>query len=310
MTTESQIHLKVSNLHLATKQDFELDIESLEVFKGECVAVVGANGSGKTTLIESLLGLRETSSGDISLLGMSYRAFINNEVKHHRLGVQLQNVSYPDNYKVKEIAQLHYVAYGIKSEPIYKLLDIQSLENKKYVKLSRGQKQRVDLYVAFAHDPELLILDEPSTGLDETFKKGFVQLMEARLADPEKSTLIVTHTGEELCQCNKIVWIQNGRVLRTLAVEQPFVKGVIAEKLLISYTQDKDELLQNLNALEDVSFIGEDGFNSLVAFGPNLESVLPQVEKMEGVSMVQRTHSIGSEFLKFVASESVEMLAN
>lgn len=308
MSSTSNLHLKVEDLKLSTKLDFELRIDSLEVFKGENVAVVGANGSGKTTLIEGLLGLRETSSGAITMLGTSYRAYINNEVKNSRLGVQLQNVSYPDNYKVKEIVELHSVAYGKCSDDVYKLLDIESLANKKYVKVSRGQKQRIDLYVAFAHDPDLLILDEPSTGLDETFRKSFSNLMDTRFEDPTKTTIVVTHTGHELCRCNKIVWIQDGKILRTLEVDQEIKRGVIEDKLLISFTCDKGSMTEKLNGLSGISFIGEDGFNSVVAFGADLADAKAEVEKLDEVLAVQHAKTIGTEFLKFVANESVEAI--
>ncbi len=138
----------------------------LEVRRGECFGLLGPNGAGKTTTIEILEGLNTATAGEVEVLGMTWA--------HHasdlrpRLGITLQETRLPERLTVLEVVELFRSFYDQGHEPL-DVLRLVSLEEKRgawYERLSGGQKQRLAVACALVSDPELLFLDEPTTGLD------------------------------------------------------------------------------------------------------------------------------------------------
>ncbi len=186
--------------------DFKVFIESLELDIGSVTAVVGSNGSGKTTFIEGVLDVQQSVSGTKSWRAGG--ATLDKKIS----GVQLQRSGFGDQILVKDICFLHKALYKKQDSVLYKDFEIKELISKQYRNLSRGQKQRVDLFVAMAHLPSQLFLDEPKTGLDTTFSKIFMRYFKSFTNDNKNSAIFACHSPEELVVADKILWLERGKV--------------------------------------------------------------------------------------------------
>lgn len=181
---------------------------------GECLGLLGPNGAGKTTTVEMLEGLTTPDSGKVELFGIPWRKGRDSELQE-RLGVQLQDTQLADRLRVEEVLRLYRSFYprGRSVDDLLKELDLEAERKQQYSKLSGGQKQRVALGTALAGDPELLFLDEPTTGLDPRARQtlwGIVKRFQAR----RRSVLITTHYMEEAAVlCDRIAIMDQGKII-------------------------------------------------------------------------------------------------
>jgi len=167
-----------------------------EVAPGEVFGLLGPNGAGKTTTVEILEGLRPRTSGDVKVLGRDPGV----EVKalKDRIGVCLQSTNLPDKITVREALAL-FASFYSRNTDIDKLIDRLQLTEKRnayYQTLSGGQKQRVALALALVNDPQLVFLDEPTTGLDPQVRLEIHSLI-SELRAAKRTILITTHYIEE-----------------------------------------------------------------------------------------------------------------
>jgi ABC-2 type transport system ATP-binding protein len=158
--------LKVEELSKTYGKTVAVDNISFEVFEGEIFGMVGPNGAGKTTTIECVEGLRDPDKGNIEVLGLNPK----NDSHHlrERIGVQLQTSALQDRIKVWEALDLYASFYpkSIDWETLIERLGLAEKRNEYFDKLSGGQKQRVFVALALVNDPEVVFLDELTTGLD------------------------------------------------------------------------------------------------------------------------------------------------
>lgn len=210
-----QLAISVRSFKLSRSSEFEIDIRNLAIAYGRRVAIVGANGSGKTSLIEGMLGLTPAASSDIELMGSTPGALESDHELKRKLGVQLQSGSYSRNMRVSEIIDLHLHLYQKQDEYIKEAFSLGKLANLQYVKLSRGEKQRVDLFVAMAHLPILVLLDEPNTGLDHHFTRKLYSAIDYLVSVvPDATVVMASHTGEDLDLAQELIWLENGKIIR------------------------------------------------------------------------------------------------
>lgn len=185
----------------------------LEVQHGEVFGLLGPNGAGKTTTIEILEGLRPRTSGKVSVLGFD-PALQSKEIKG-RIGVCLQATNLPDKMKVHEALDL-FAAFYERNTDRDKLLQRLQLWDKRdafYKTLSGGQKQRVALALALLNDPNLLFLDEPTTGLDPQIRHEIHGVIQD-LKQERRSILITTHYIEEAERlCDRVAIIDAGKII-------------------------------------------------------------------------------------------------
>jgi len=197
-----------------------VDGVSFEVQRGEVFGLLGPNGAGKTTTIEILEGLNRADSGSISVLGFDPKRQAD-ELKE-RIGVQLQAASlYPD-LKVSELVELFATFYA-KRLPAERLITQLGLDERKMAltrELSGGQRQRLSIALALVNDPELIFLDEPTTGLDPQGRRSLWEHIE-RLKAEGRTVLLTTHYMEEAEQlCDRVAIVDHGKILEIGAVDE------------------------------------------------------------------------------------------
>lgn len=188
---------------------------SFTIRKGEYCALLGPNGAGKTTLMEMIEGIQSPTSGEIVINGKTWKE--NEKELHRMLGISLQETHFFDKLKVKETIDLFSSFYSLEPERSFEVLGMVNLVEKAnaYVKsLSGGQRQRLSLAIALINNPEILLLDEPTTGLDPTARREVWDIL-FRLKKEHNITLILTtHYMEEADYlCERIIIMDKGNVL-------------------------------------------------------------------------------------------------
>ncbi|MCS7027042.1 MAG: ATP-binding cassette domain-containing protein [Bryobacteraceae bacterium] len=184
-----------------------------DVFEGEVFGLLGPNGAGKTTTIEILEGLRQPTAGYVRVLG--YDPTRQSMAIKDRIGVSLQATNLPEKIKVVEAVELFQAFYS-RSVDTLQLLKRLQLEDKRdayYSTLSGGQKQRLALALAMVNDPQLLFLDEPTTGLDPQVRLEIHGLIQ-ELRDAKRTILLTTHYIEEAEKlCDRVAIVDSGRII-------------------------------------------------------------------------------------------------
>lgn len=185
----------------------------LTIERGECFGLLGPNGAGKTTTIEILEGLTRPDAGSVEVLGLTWKA--NAREIRERIGVQLQDTQLGDKLTVLEVLTLFRSLYREGKDP-QDLLDWFSLRpkaNTRYHKLSGGQKQRVVLACALVSNPELLFLDEPTTGLDPQARLAVWNVVQRYKAEGG-TVLLTTHYMEEAARlCDRLAIVDEGKLI-------------------------------------------------------------------------------------------------
>src|SRR5208282_712524 len=185
----------------------------LEVHAGECFGLLGPNGAGKTTAVEVLEGLLPATSGEVELLGRTWET--DADWLRQRLGISLQETNLPDKLTVEETLRLFRSFYPAGPE-VQHLLELVLLTDKRgtwFSKLSAGQKQRLAVACALVGDPELLFLDEPTTGLDPQSRRQLWGLIE-RFKAEGRTIRLTTHYMEEAQRlCDRVAIIDKGKVI-------------------------------------------------------------------------------------------------
>ncbi len=192
----------------------------LEVKRGECFGLLGPNGAGKTTTIEICEGLTEADAGSVELLGLDWRTDAG-ELRQ-RIGVQLQETQFPDKLTVEETLRLFRSFYR-KGIPVDESIQKAQLEEKRGARvgtLSGGQKQRLAMACALVGDPELLFLDEPTTGLDPQARRHLWDLVD-QLKQAGRTIILTTHYMEEAERlCDRVAIMDHGRVIAQGTTQQ------------------------------------------------------------------------------------------
>jgi len=219
---------------------------SFNVEKGEVFGILGPNGAGKTTTVEMIEGLRKPNSGSINVCNIDALK------EPHRIkeiiGVQLQATSLYDNIRVKEAIEL-FGSYYAKSVPAGIILDEVSLTEKKnsqVSKLSGGQKQRLSVGLALVNDPEVIFLDEPTTGLDPQARHNIWSIVE-KLRERGKTVVMTTHYMEEAEQlCHRLAIIDQGKIIAMDTPDNLINNAGIATSIEFTTSKELDGLAKQI----------------------------------------------------------------
>jgi ABC-2 type transport system ATP-binding protein len=192
-----------------------VDSLDLEIRVGECFGLLGPNGAGKTTTIEILIGLQEPTSGEVVVLGRKWGG--DDRLLRSRIGVSLQETRFPERLTVAEVVTLFRSFYprGRDVPSVIREVGLEEKTRSWTSKLSGGQRQRLALACALVGDPELLVLDEPTTGLDPQAR---LQFGDSILSYKERgrTILVSTHYMEEAQRlCDRVAIIERGKAIAT-----------------------------------------------------------------------------------------------
>ena len=233
----------------------------LDVASGECFGLLGPNGAGKTTTVEIFEGLREPDGGDVEILGDRWRG--NGIRLRTRLGIQLQETKFPEKLHVREVVALFRSFYpsGLDVASVLARVGLEEKAAAQVRTLSGGQKQRLSLGCALVGDPELLFLDEPTTGLDPQSRRQTWEIVEG-LKARGRTVLLTTHYMEEAARlCDRVAVVDYGKVI-AFGTPRELIASLGAEHV-IELDVDRtaaaalsDDVLRRLPSVEGV---GRDG---------------------------------------------------
>lgn len=210
----------------------------LSIPTGQFVALLGPNGAGKTTLVEMIEGIQKPDSGEILILGKKWKG--NEDQLHQVIGLSLQETYFIDKLTVWETLKLFASFFKLGNNRCQDIIEIIGLEEKKkayVVHLSGGQRQRLAIGIALLNNPMILLLDEPTTGLDPLARREIWKILLDIKKEKRTSLILTTHYMEEAEQlCDYIIIMDNGKVLK---------EGKL------------DELLNDPSNKNNISFSGE-----------------------------------------------------
>ena len=195
---------------------------SLKIPKGQFIALLGPNGAGKTTMVEMIEGIQKPDSGEITIMGKKWKG--NEDELHRILGISLQETRFIDKLRVTETLRLFASFFNCTKERVDEILEIVGLEDKRrsyVVNLSGGQRQRLALGISLINKPAILLLDEPTTGLDPNARREIWDILFRLKQQSETSMILTTHYMEEAeTLCDYIVIMDRGIILKEGTLQQ------------------------------------------------------------------------------------------
>jgi ABC-type multidrug transport system ATPase subunit len=215
--------IRIRDLRVVGDEGFELNVDDFHVRQGEKVALVGSNGSGKSTLIDAVLGLVAVK-GDCEVLGGPVQTLSFEPLRRRRLGALLNQAPLPRLLKVSETVRLLDSLFGRADPSIFEAMGLAELANKKVGSLSRGQLQRLMIYAALGHSPDLVILDEASLGLDGRYAAALRKLVFGQWGQA-RSMILCSHLPGDLDRVDRVIVLEAGRVKRQGSVAE-LVEGL------------------------------------------------------------------------------------
>lgn len=233
-----------------------VDHINFEVNEGEVVGYLGPNGSGKTTTIRMLLGLLEPNEGEATVLG--YDAFRQSEEVRKRAGYMSQKFAIYDDLTVQENLTFYGGVYGITDRAriaqTIELVGLNGHESTLTRSLSAGWRQRLALGISLVHEPKLLFLDEPTSGVDPTARRAFWDLI-YELADNGVTILVTTHYMDEAEYCERVGIMRDGKLL---AMDTPsnLKRDIIPGDVWEVFAEPLQEGLELLPHVEGVLRVG------------------------------------------------------
>jgi ABC-2 type transport system ATP-binding protein len=230
---------------------------SFEVWRGEIFGLIGPNGAGKTTTLECVEGLRKPDRGTIEVLDLN--PFRDRRTLQNRIGVQLQEAQLQKRIKVWEAVDLWASLYRSKvdARQLLERLGLAEKHQAWFMTLSGGQKQRLFIALALISDPELVFLDELTTGLDPQARRAIWDLVRG-IKDRGKTVVLTTHLMEEAERlCDRVAIVERGRVIDVGAPEE-LVRRHCPEQTVVLQTEDP-RAEECLRSLPHVSAVRREG---------------------------------------------------
>ena len=243
--------ISVSKLGKRYGRTVAVDDVSLEVFEGEIFGLIGPNGAGKTTTMECVQGSRVADKGTISVLGLDPRRDAN--ALRQRIGVQHQEAHLQKRIKVWEAVDLWRSLYtrAVDADALLARLGLEGKRNAWFMTLSGGQKQRLFIALALIHEPEVVFLDELTTGLDPQARRAIWGLVTG-IRDRGTTVFLTTHLMEEAERlCDRVAIIEHGRIIE-MGTPDDLVQKHCPERTVVFTSVDDNvaERLQGLGAVE------------------------------------------------------------
>ncbi len=226
--------VRCSGLVKSYRDVVAVDGLDLEVLPGECFGLLGPNGAGKTTTVEVLEGLIPADAGEVEVLGRRWgRGRAEDRAIRERMGIQLQETRLPDKLTVREVLRIFrsFHRHGRSVDETIATVELEGKADSRIDRLSGGQRQRLALACSLVGDPEILFLDEPTTGLDPQARLKLWELVE-RFKDRGGTVLLTTHYMEEAARlCDRVAIMDRGRRI-ALGTPEELVASLGADQIL------------------------------------------------------------------------------
>jgi ABC-2 type transport system ATP-binding protein len=296
----AELAIDVHGLTKRFGQKLAVDHIDIAVPKGQVWGFLGPNGSGKTTTIRMLCGLLTPDDGQGTCLGLDIRRQA--EAIKRQVGYMTQRFSFWEDLSIRE--NLDFVArlYQVKDRRarVHQTLERLGLEKRRNQlagELSGGWKQRMALAACMLHDPRLLLLDEPTAGVDPKARRDFWEEIHA-LSDQGLTVLVSTHYMDEAERCDRIVYIFNGRL-----VARGTVQEMIAESHLVTFVLEGRDVRRLLKEIEDRPGVEYAGFfgAALHVSGRDhaaLERAVAPYRGRQGITVTEASPSLEDVFIQ------------
>ncbi|HSE24810.1 MAG TPA: ABC transporter ATP-binding protein [Pyrinomonadaceae bacterium] len=267
---------------------------NLEVFAGECFGLLGPNGAGKTTTVEILEGLTPSDEGRVELLGQSWNSGgAADRMLRERIGVQLQETQLAEKVTVVETLRLFRSFYnrGHSVDEVIQTVALEEKRNARVGKLSGGQKQRLAVACALVSDPELLFLDEPTTGLDPQARLSLWDVVD-RFREGGGTVLLTTHYMEEATRlCDRVAIMDHGKII-ALGTPAELIESLGADQIIEFRVTNviADDVLTGLPAVSHLHKRAEDYSLTVAEMGIALPALLEEIKKQHSELVSLTTH--------------------
>ncbi len=259
-----------------------VDDVSFSVKKGEVFSLLGPNGAGKTTLIEILEGVRKKDSGDVKVLGCD--PWQNAESLHRRVGVIPQHFTFIDKSTPREAMKYYAKIFGVRvdTDRILKEVLLEDSANVLFENLSGGQKQKMGLALSLVNSPEILFLDEPTTGLDPNARRAVWDVIR-KFKTSGKTIILTTHYLEEAEHLSdRVAIMDHGRIIAIGTSGEIIASFGSGERLdvrgneeLAEYLKNKTKLNVTYNGTGLISILIDQKHDAYIALAAMEESGLP-----------------------------------
>jgi ABC-2 type transport system ATP-binding protein len=274
--------IAVSNLGKRYGRTMAVDDVSLEVFEGEIFGLIGPNGAGKTTTMECVEGNRVPDKGTISVLGLDPRRDAN--ALRQRIGVQHQEAHLQKRIKVWEAVDLWRSLYprAVDTDALLGRLGLEAKRNSWFMTLSGGQKQRLFIALALIHEPEVVFLDELTTGLDPQARRAIWSLVTG-IRDRGTTVFLTTHLMEEAEKlCDRVAIIEHGRIIE-LGTPDELVQKHCPERRVVFTSDDANvgDRLERVGAVAKAE--GSASAYTIVGAGDDFVTDVINVIAREGI---------------------------
>jgi ABC-2 type transport system ATP-binding protein len=272
---ERALAIELNGVSKSFKSLKAVDDLSLSIYEGEFVALLGPNGAGKTTLIEMIEGIQKPDAGSIHILGMNWK---DHERKlHHLIGLSLQETKFIDKINCEETLNLFGSFYGLGADRTEEILTLVNLESKRKaftVNLSGGQKQRLAIGVALLNNPKILLLDEPTTGLDPTARREIWKILEKLRRDFGTTMILTTHYMEEAeVLCERILIMDKGKFIAAGTLAELNARHGEGDLIDVTFAHSFDINTLQLPGIKKLNW--DDTHTKAQIFVDNIAEVLP-----------------------------------
>ena len=262
--------IEIKNLN-KKYSDFELSNITFNIPKGKVVGLIGENGSGKTTTIKAILNLININSGEITILGKNNKKL--SKYDKEQIGVVLDDSFFSSQYFIYDIDKIMKQLYSNWDSNTYieYITKFKLPTNKKIKNFSNGMKMKLKIACALSHNSKVLILDEPTNGLDPVFRYEILDILSNLVTEEKISILLSTHITTDLEHiADEIVFINNGRILLSENKKKLFSNYKIAKVLIDEFDNiDKDDYIKYLKYKDDYLILIKD-YNDFIKKYPNI----------------------------------------
>jgi ABC-2 type transport system ATP-binding protein len=269
--------IEISGVSKSFKDVKAVNNLSLTIDEGEYIALLGPNGAGKTTLIEMIEGIQKPDTGTIRILGMKWKEHA--QELHQNIGLSLQETKFFDKITTKETLDLFGSFYGRSAKRTPEILELVNLteKSKAYTsQLSGGQRQRLAIGIALLNNPKVLLLDEPTTGLDPGARREIWKILERLRQDFRTTMILTTHYMEEAeVLCERILIMDKGQFIAAGTLQELNASHGEGDLIEITFGSEFDIASANLPGVKRLNWITPQ--TKAEIFVANISEVLPSI---------------------------------